>query len=192
MTQQTSTEDTELAKKITIAMYREYERNQDRAAIAKMIKQRFTERYITPLRGDPNRKNGFSLMAISCLMIEALQSFYEGWEDSRGKSQQAFEEFFKANPEFAIFMPQALSFYRGVRCGILHQAETTQGWRIRRKGPLFEPTTRIINATLFHNTLEGSLARYCDRLETEDWESELWQRCRTKLNAICKNCEYAP
>ena len=93
MTQQTSTEDTELAKKITIAMYREYERTQDRAAIAKMIKQRFTERYITPLRGDPNRKNGFSLMAISCLMIEALQSFYEGWEEFRGKSQQAFEDF---------------------------------------------------------------------------------------------------
>jgi len=192
MTQQTSTEDTELAKEITIAMYREYERNQDRAAIAEMIKQRFTERYITPLQVDLNRKHGFSLMAISCLMIEALHSFHEGWPDSEGKSKRAFREFFANNPEFAVFEPYAVAFWKNVRCGILHQAETTQGWRIHRKGPLFEPTTRIINATLFHNTLEGSLARYCDRLETEDWESELWQRCRTKLNAICKNCEYAP
>lgn len=136
MLAQLPTDSVKLSSSVTIAQYREFERNRDRTAIADMIKQRFTERYITPLRGDARRKNGFSLMAISCLMIETLQSFYEGLADTQGKSREAFERFFKENIEFTIFSPEAVSFYKGVRCGILHQGETTLGWRIQRKGPI--------------------------------------------------------
>jgi hypothetical protein len=187
-------DDTRLSSEITIAQYREFERNQDRTAIAAMISQRFIERYITPLRVDPRRKHGFSLMAISCLMIEALQSFYEGWEDTskHGQGQNAFEKFFTSNPEFALFAPHAKTFYKGVRCGILHQAETTGGWRIRRKDALFDPDTRTINATLFHDALGACLNRYCRQLEIEPWDSDLWKNCRKKLDAICRNCEYVP
>lgn len=190
MTHPTSIDDTKLSSNVTIAQYREFECDQNREAIAAIILQRFTERYIIPLRCDPRRKHGFSLMAISCLMIEALQSFYEGWEDSEGPGRKVFEKFFKANPKFALFEPYAYSFYKGVRCGILHQAETTRGWHILRRGVLFDPVTLTINATSFHNALAGCLKQYCDKLETEPWDSELWKLCRKKLDSICQNCEY--
>lgn len=148
-------EDTKLSRSVTVARYRELKERRDRKEIAKFIRDRFSERYIEPLRG--SRKHGFCTMAICCLMIEALESFWQGWSDAKGKSEEAFRHFFERcseqNLELQVFSPIAKDFYKGVRCGILHQAETTNGWRIRRAGPLFDPETKTINATRFHDQL---------------------------------------
>ncbi len=70
-------------------------------------------------------------MAISCLMIGALESFWQGWADARQRSREAFRSFFQRcagqGLELDIFTKLADDFYEGVRCGILHQAETTSG-----------------------------------------------------------------
>ncbi|WP_298819514.1 hypothetical protein [uncultured Chloroflexus sp.] len=63
-------DDVKLSSSMTITRYRELEKQQDRNAIADFICQRFIERYITPLRGDPDEKHGFCTMAICCLMID--------------------------------------------------------------------------------------------------------------------------
>lgn len=81
-------EETYLSSSVTIAKYREFEATKDRVEISKFIRQRFSERYITPLRG--SRKHGFCTMAISCLMIEALESFWQGWPDTRNHSKKSF------------------------------------------------------------------------------------------------------
>ena len=48
------------------------------------------------------------------------------------------QSFFDVESAFAPFRGHVRDFYKGVRCGILHQAETTMGWRIRRDGDLVE------------------------------------------------------
>ena len=88
-------EHTKLSSTVTVAKYRQLEAEKDRTKIADFILQRFTERYIRPLHGDSTRKNGFCTMAVSCLMIEALESFWNGWPDTTRKSQEAFRSFFK-------------------------------------------------------------------------------------------------
>ncbi|MGQ9480005.1 hypothetical protein, partial [Chloroflexus sp.] len=163
-------EDTKLSSSVTIAQYRELEARKDRKEIAKFVQDRFSERYIKPLHGSSkDSKHGFCTMAICCLMIEALESFWHGWSDTKGKSRKAFHHFFvrcsKQNLALEVFSPIAEDFYKGVRCGILHQAETTNGWRIRRKGLLFDPATKTINATRFHVQLGQALQIYCDTLE---------------------------
>ena len=120
-------------------------------------------------------------------MIEALESFRQGWENSDRRSKDAFKLFFEASTQLAEFRGCADEFYKHVRCGILHQAETTGGWRIIRKGLLFDSSSLTINASKFMRSLEQELAHICDILESADWNSEEWNRVRTKLYAICRN-----
>ena len=187
--------DTVLCSKgnITVAKCRHMIQRQDKQALVEFVRNRFSERYITPLESIPsepkNLRNGFSTMAISCLMIEALESFWQGLPDTRprGASQAAFSSFFDRSDNLKNFRGRARDFYTHVRCGILHQAETTGAWRILRGGVLFDPKTKTINATRFHRELARCLITYCDALSAEPWNAEIWRLFRKKMNAIFKN-----
>ena len=187
-------EDMLLSTSMTVPKYRRFEENKNREGIADFILERFTERYVRPLRGDSKNKHGFCTMAVSCLMIEALESFRQGWQDTkpRGKSEEAFRFFFqrccKQGAGLGVFAAHADDFWRSIRCGILHQAETTKGWRIWRSGCLFDRKRKTINATSFHNELEKALERYCHELKQSDWDSEVWRNLRKKMKAVIKNC----
>jgi hypothetical protein len=178
---------------VTVAKCRAMIERQDRDALAGFIRDRFTERYITPLESIPQEpkhlRNGFCTMAICCLMIEALESFWQGLPDTnfpRGSSG-AFCSFFDRSDNLKAFRGHARDFYTHVRCGILHQAETTGGWKIRRKGILFDPTTTTINATRFHRELARCLDTYHNALASEPWKSEVWAAFNKKIKAIFKN-----
>lgn len=180
--------ETLLSNKVSVADYRRMEHNQDREGISRFIRQRFTERYIDPVRKS-EAKHGFSIMAVSCLMIEALESFKQGWRSTHRKSRESFKKFFTGNHHLVEFEPLADEFYDHVRCGILHQAETTGGWKIRRRGPLFENSSKHINATEFLTRIERYLDEYCEHLITEPWDSETWRNLRNKMDTVCFNCE---
>lgn len=188
--------DVMLSSSVTVADYLQFEDDKARDKIATFIRERFTERYIKPLLVDPAKKHGFCTMAICCLMIEALESFWQSWVDTQGRSKKAFHKFFQRcsehNSELGIFSDQANNFYEGVRCGILHQAETTRGWRIRREGTLFNPSTKTINATHFHKDLERELKFYSDTLKQSTWSSGIWRNLREKMKAVIDNCRQSP
>ena len=176
-----------LSSSCTVAMYRKLEQSRDQKAIANFIEERFTERYLSPIQVDPSKKNGFTIMAVSCVMVEAIECFARGWGQSNGRSRKAFRGFFSRWPAFESFVPVADQFYEHVRCGILHQAETTGGWRIRRSGPLLSEKT--INATAFANALHFALRQYADQLRADAWQSEIWIALREKMRSICENAE---
>ena len=178
-----------LSSRVSVADYTEMEKVHDRGAIAKFVMERVSERYINPMRVDPKKKNGFTIMAVSCLLIETLESFYKGWPDTNKKSQLAFCNFFDRNQGFSSFRGEAQNFYKHVRCGILHQGETTGGWHVRRDGPIFQKKTRTINAKLFHDEIEKVLRNYCDDLQKSDWSAPIWKSFRKKMHSVCKNCE---
>lgn len=141
---------TQLSSTVNTTKLLEMINNSDKVGIADFILERFSERYINPIIVlDKTEKHGFSIMAISCLMIESLESFKNGWEDTKNKSEKAFKSFFTRETEFEIFKTISTQFYKNVRCGILHQSETTDGWKIRRDGNLYETETKTINATVF-------------------------------------------
>ncbi|HYR88456.1 MAG TPA: hypothetical protein VE422_30535 [Terriglobia bacterium] len=187
-----SKQDIELASKFTVADYEKARdaKVPDRDAIAKAIHRRFLERYIEPVL-QPKKKHGFAIMAVSCLIIETLVSFRRGWKHSRGKSEDAFRRFFKCADSFSAFREHSKDFYENVRCGILHQAETTGGWLILRDGPLLDPRadTITINATEFIKQLEKFLEKFCEDLKSKDWDSTEWKNVIIKMNVIVKNCE---
>jgi len=183
-------EEVLLSKKIRVKDYKNLVRQQNKEQIAQFIFGRFYERYIDPLKGIPKyKKNGFCIMANCCLMIEALESFYQGWENTSNKSRKAFENFFNRVAQFNELSLYSSEFYKNVRCGILHQAETTGGWRVIRKGPLFDSKGLTINATKFLNELEKYLREYRGKLIESNWDDEIWKNLRKKMNSIINNCK---
>lgn len=182
--------DVELAKNFRISDYKKAEREKDRKKLSSFVRQRFSERYVEPLKAVPlKKKNGFAVMAACCLLIEALEAFRQGWEDTKNKSRQAFCFFIDANPELGALRGNAQAFYQHVRCGILHQGETTGGWLIRRKGPLFDPAKLAINATKFLLAMEKCLNRYFESLRKAGWDADVWNKFRKKMKAVVVNCD---
>jgi hypothetical protein len=192
----TPTGDAELATGFTVSDYLAAVAKQDRATIADAIHRRFRERYLNPVSGKASPRHGFTIMAIACLMIEALESFRRGWPDTgqSGKGEHAFCSFFDAHDAFALFRGHARDFWKGVRCGILHQAETSLAWRIRRDGPLLAEASgiRTVNATLFIRCLARVLDDYRNALKAAPWDAEIWDCLRRKMKRICANCEPKP
>jgi hypothetical protein len=176
---------------ITVRDYAGMVRVQDRALIAKLIRLRFSERYLDPALDNPKR-NGFAILAIGCLMVEALESFRNGWKKTSGAGggEVVFRGFFEAHDEFKDLRPVALEFYEHVRCGILHQAETTGNWRVLRTSPLFSESggVRWLSASEFGKRLRAVLKRYTDDLANTDWKDPAWKKARKKLRSICRNC----
>ncbi len=185
----------ELASNFCVGDYKRLRREKDRGGIAKFIYKRFSERYLAPLFSIPSeKKNGFCMMAIACLMIEALASFRKGWKDTsrKGRGKSAFQSFFDNYEAFAQFREYSEKFYWNVRCGILHQAETKGGWRICRKGSIFDESSLVVNANAFLKALGNSLYDYCEELKRENWDSTLWKNAIKKIDAICDNCARHP
>ncbi len=103
-------------------------------------------------------------------------------------SEVAFCYFFQREPAFALFRPYAHEFWKHVRCGILHQGETTGGWRIRREKELFDVLHLTVNANKFLLAVRRSLAAYGDSLRNAGWDEHIWNNFRKKMDAIIEHC----
>lgn len=177
---------TKLTNTITVAKYLELEAADDRAACGQFIVQRFHERYFEPTV-NASVRHGFTLMAIGCLVIEALECFYEGKAHSKDGSAKMFAAFFQRQTGLEAFgQGNEHWFYKDIRCAVLHQAETAGGWRLRRTGKLLDSGERIINAKRFVDLLQRAVADYAVLLQTDP---TLWRNFKRKMEAVCANCE---
>lgn len=177
---------------VSVEQYNEALAAVDKKEIANMVYHRLHARYLKPFLFKDKiykneYKNGFSIMANCCLLIETLHSFKNGWSDSNGRSGQAFKDFFNSDKNFKELKSRGNEIYVNIRCGILHQGETTNGWKIDRDDKtLIDGKT--IHAVTFLKRLEKSLEEYRDSLQNEKWDSELWDNLRRKMRKIISNC----
>src|SRR5437899_8158290 len=144
----TSLERIKLSSSVSIGEYRKLEAERNRQEIARFIKERFNEYYVAPLVS-MQTKHGFCMMAISCLLIEAITAFRKGWQDPTTRRSKPYREFFADHPSLGVTPPLADALYDHVRSGIFHLGETTGGWKILRRGPLVDPGNKTINAARF-------------------------------------------
>ena len=165
-------------------------KQENKSELADFVHERFTSRYIDPFDNTPKElKSGFAIMASCCLMIEALESFYRGIDDTKRISRDAFKTFINRRDELEEFRPYVDGFYINVRCGILHQGETKGGWVINRTGDLLDESKPAINATIFLRRMRMAVEAYRDELKAADWDSDVWKKCRKKIDHIIENCE---
>lgn len=175
---------TKLSSSTTVARYKMLEAANDRDALGRFFVERFDERYFRPIE-DSSSKHGFAILAVACLVIETLESFYQGLPDTKSASKQIFREFFARDTALNVLAGSNDWFYKDIRCGILHQSESRGGWRVLRRGPLLNTQTRAINATAILNALRWEVQQYAQKIQTDEL---LWKNFRKKMEAICANC----
>ena len=136
-----------------------------------------------------DRSHSFTIMAVSCLMVESIECFRRGLPDSNRQSERMFCDYFQREPEFIDLRPLAHDFYKHIRCGILHQGETTGQWRLAQVGPLLEhlEETRWVNAREFADRVHRSLQQYCKQLEAAQAKEPIWINAFAKLKSVCKH-----
>lgn len=173
---------------VTVANVKDWIASADRDKIAEFLRLRFLERYFDTVNGSAN---GFLLMAVCCLVVEALESFRQGWATSDRHGERAFSSFFERYPEVRSLHGVAPQFYKHIRCGILHQAETSGGWTLTRKAPesLVNVAGKRVNAVKLHSALRTCLDKYITELKHAPITDEIWVNCLTKLYATIRNCE---
>lgn len=169
--------------------------------LAELIFNRLYFRYIRPFEFDSTDyvckyKNGFAIMTSCCLLIETYISFtVDNFVDTNHKSERCFGYFFVTEKRFNSFAIDGLtsedyisknplrgtgmprSFYIDVRCGILHNGETRNNWRIRRDSKellMITKENKIVNATKFLKEIKEVLIEYRHKLENSALESALW------------------
>ena len=166
--------------------------NNNKEDLSNFIYHRLHSRYLKPFQYNSCEcedcfKNGFSMLANYCLLIEAIQSFKKGLEVSSKMTGWLFEDFFIQEKElFPSLENSGQDFYKNVRCGILHQGETLHGWKVTREETklLFDNSTKTINATKFGEQMEMVLKNYKKELEESDINSLTWKYCKKKLNHV--------
>lgn len=150
---------------------------------------------------------GFSIVALCCLLIETLQSFRESLTDlapgegpcsfPSGKciksppgTRQQFEAFL-LRPAFqgAFDDEIAACFVRGIRNGILHEAETRKWviWRDEPEGRIVEKEDDgfALNRNLFYAAIKKEFECYLEDLRHPS-DDKLRNRFRKKMNELQK------
>jgi len=164
-------------------------RAEDAKGIAELIRSRLNERYWQPVGS--GSQSGFVQLAISCLLIEFFWSLKKGWKDSNHMSRRSFEEFFGESSRFTEIRRHANAFYTHVRCGLLHQAETTGGWKVSRsvaQKKLLDGRTKTIQAHRFFAALKAEIGEFLNQLATTPLRDSDWKPVLKKLDYIVANC----
>lgn len=132
--------------------------------------------------------SGFAVLAIDCLVIEALQQFREGVDESNSV-ETSFVRFLKET-RFNLDRHVARKFYFTIRNGLLHQAETKEDSLINKSKKSPQPVQRaasgtgvVVNARRFHEELRLAFAEYKNALLAGQPQS-LRDRFILKMNFI--------
>jgi len=164
------------------------------------LEKRITERFINPINklmeaeddSQPYEKTfGFAILALDCLLLETIQSFYEGITNSKGKSKGIFIRFLTQQEGFKEdFTTNQLAedFYYKFRCGILHQTQTGSDTKVWSVGKLVSQSGNflIINRVKFHQNIISVFNNYLTQLREKD-NSNLLKNFKVKMDYIARN-----
>lgn len=168
-----------------------------RKAYVVLLKARLDDRYLKPInsiRGNGSYSGeGFSILTIQCALLEFLASLRLGFNFSHGaafgqnfrygESQRLFVDFLRQSAPFdklGLTKAQAQAFYVNVRCGLVHEAQTKNGWRVWASNAnkiAIDPAEKVVNRDLLAGLIDSYLATY---------ESELYQSADLKAAFIRK------
>lgn len=73
-----------------------------------------------------------------------------------------FESFFARQTGLEVFAAESNLFFRHIRCGSLHQADTTGGWLLTRSWSLLDLDGRSINVCSFVAQLREAVSSYAN------------------------------
>jgi hypothetical protein len=164
---------------------------------------RLKTRYFDPIevlfRNRQYRGEGFAIVAIQCSLVEFLAATLEGVLYRHAPSNKlALHEYNNSGDMFASFLAgeapfksyfshaQAQEFYSDVRCALLHEARTRNGWRIRaaqKSGVAVDVSEKIICPFYLQRLFQEYSRSYRGRLVNERALQEAFIR---KFDSLCQ------
>lgn len=127
--------------------------------------------YIDLLSDDVN-SNGFTIMALNCLLIETLYQFKEGKDKTPShQNKEVYSDFLMQEfPHEFNTKNIADSFYTNIRCGILHSAQTKNESRLSDREDVvvtFEGNTLVVSVNGVSSLLKTYFERYLQNFQIQ-------------------------
>ena len=169
------------------------------------FKTRLDSRYFKPIKALEKMESydgeGFSIVTLHCSLIEFLATTLQGKtfrdakkdelkdnEYGRGESKKIFVEFLQHHAPFnAMFSPKeaATDYYSNVRCGLLHEAQTRGGWRIR-VCPSANIAIDVSNKIVYRDKMQGAFDQFVSWYGKElSTDAKLQQAFIRKFDSLC-------
>ncbi|MFM5101357.1 hypothetical protein [Aeromonas veronii] len=165
---------------------------------------RINSRYFEPIKklreNDSYLGYGFTIMTILCSLIEFLESSYLGknyrhckdkdlklYEYNRSK--ECFIDFLVSKSPFSERFNRdiASEFYSAIRCGLLHEASTKDGWRIWGKSESGEKIICYDQKKVFRDDFEDAVKKYMNIYRDELIKNdELKMAFIRKFDSLCQ------
>lgn len=151
---------------------------------------RFTERYFDPVCDlqKNSEKNGFAIMALNCLLIDTFYQFEEGVEETT-KNKACYTKFLQEHlSEIVSSSVMAMKFYKDIRCGILHSAQTKNGSMLSTESEIAiefinGKSSIKVNVNMFSEEMKRYFESYIVRLRYGDKKTR--ENFITKMYYIC-------
>jgi len=166
-----------------------------------IFNDRINGRFLEPIRLIENDKAigqfaGFSILALDCLLIETLNQFYQGIDETPVRQlRKQFWIFFRNSEYFSEHFTEesAKAFYYHVRCGLLHQAQTKKLTFIRADQKAMIQLTNgnpsdgiIVDRVKFHQALKDEIDSYMTKLVSDNAaHAVLKENFVKKMQIIC-------
>jgi hypothetical protein len=176
------------------------------------FEERIKTRYLNPIKAildmDLKTGEGFAVVNLQCSLIETIECFINGWKFSsnpygwfkneieplnkqRLNNKYIFQIFFEKREPFNNLHVDGSDFFESVRCALLHETQTKNGWKIltKKEGKSIENKTIYRND--FQNDIENLIQKYKKAiLKGEDFDeiegNELRENFISKFNNICE------
>ncbi len=149
--------------------------------------QRLKLRYLDPIKKLEDKAKwegeGFSIVAIQCALIEFLSATRRGEKyrflkkgeklgpHEYSNSSVLFKEFLATVAPFSISFDaeSAKDFYQSIRCALLHEARTRDGWRlwVSGTGPI-DTAKKIVYRKALQNVISTYLEEYGNELLSDE------------------------
>ena len=116
------------------------------------------------------------IMALNCLVIETMYQFKKGEDETRCNNLKAFKSFFRNSYYLKECESASEKFYKGVRCGLLHQGQVKNSVAVEvgyidaplyREQPVGRITYLMFNAVGISNALKKEINEYTKTLKNE-------------------------
>ena len=156
-----------------------------------ILKDRIQGRYINQidLLSDDINANGFAIMALNCLLIEALYQFENGLKETKNSNKEKYANFLKQMDSVSFSVGStAEDFYTHIRCGILHSAQTKAESRLSdREGFVVavENNVLIVSVAGLTKLVKNHFNSYASRLLDPN-ETELRKNFIKKMTFVCR------
>ncbi|ATG46330.1 hypothetical protein CEW89_01350 [Celeribacter ethanolicus] len=166
----------------------------------KFLKTRLYTRYLGPIDWlkDQTNGEGFTIVSIQCALIEFLAALKVGknYRFPQNGEQLSAHEYSKSKELFCDFLSSsepfkewfvsedvAVDFYANVRCGLLHEARTKGGWKIKASGDVaIDYDKKVVYRKQLDDAIREYLCNYKEKLKSDP---DLQAAFIRKFNHLC-------